>query len=48
MARFPDREAEIKALAQSIITGLTGNPDFPNPPVSPVERAEQHGGRLFP
>ena len=37
MARFPDREAEIKALAQSIITGLTGNPDFPDPPVSPAE-----------
>lgn len=37
MARFPDREAEIKALAQTIITGLTDNPDFPNPPVSPAE-----------
>ena len=41
MARFPDREAEIKALAQSIITGLTGNPDFPNPPVSPAELQTQ-------
>ena len=41
MARFPDREAEIKALAQSIITGLTGNPDFPNPPVSPAELQAQ-------
>ena len=27
MTRFPTREAEIKALAQSIITGLTGNPE---------------------
>ena len=41
MARFPDREAEIKALAQSIITGLTGNPDFPNPPVTPAELQAQ-------
>lgn len=37
MARFPIREAEIKALAQSIIAGLTNNPDFPNPPVTPAE-----------
>ena len=28
MARFPDREAESKALAQSIITALTGNAAF--------------------
>ena len=41
MARFPDREAEIKALAQSIITGLVDNPDFPNPPVSPTELQAQ-------
>lgn len=34
MARFPHREAEIKALAQSIIIGLSENPDFPSPPVS--------------
>ena len=27
MTRFSTREAEIKALAQSIITGLTGNPE---------------------
>jgi hypothetical protein len=34
MARFPDREAEIKALAQNIVTGLTaGAADFPAPPV---------------
>ena len=37
MARFPRREAEIKELAQNIITGLAGNPDFPNPPVAPEE-----------
>jgi hypothetical protein len=35
MARFPIREAEIKALAQNIIAGLTANPGlFPTPPVS--------------
>ncbi len=34
MARFPSREAEIKALAQSIVTGLAANAaDFPSPPV---------------
>ncbi len=34
MARFPEREAEIKALAQNIITGLTNNAaTFPAPPV---------------
>lgn len=37
MARFPTREADIKALAQKMIAGLEGNPDFPNPPVSPAE-----------
>ncbi|MCH8120368.1 MAG: fibronectin type III domain-containing protein [Planctomycetes bacterium] len=37
MARFPDREAEIKALAQSIVTGLAANAaDFPTPPVASV------------
>ena len=34
MARFPDREAQIKALAQNIVTGLSENAaDFPAPPV---------------
>ena len=34
MARFPDREAQIKALAQNMVTGLTENAaDFPAPPV---------------
>lgn len=37
MANFPRPEADIKALAQSIITGLTGNADFPSPPVSPAD-----------
>jgi len=38
MARFPDREAEIKALAQSMVTGLTDNvADFPAPPVTPID-----------
>ena len=35
MARFPDREAEVKALAQNIVTGLAANAaDFPTPPVA--------------
>jgi len=35
MARFPDREAEIKALAQNVVTGLAANAaDFPSPPVA--------------
>ncbi len=35
MARFPDREAEVKALAQNIVTGLvTSAADFPTPPVA--------------
>lgn len=34
MARFPSREAEILALAQSIITGMAENPDFPSSPIS--------------
>ena len=34
MAQFPRREAEIKALAQNIVTGLAANAgDFPSPPV---------------
>jgi hypothetical protein len=37
MARFPECEADIKALAQSIISGLTNNPDFPNPPFTPAQ-----------
>ena len=37
MARFPDREAEIKGLAQNIVTGLAENVgDFPAPPVTSV------------
>lgn len=32
MARFPTREADIRALVQKIIAGLENNPDFPNPP----------------
>ena len=40
MARFPDREAEIKALAQNIVTGLAANAaDFPAPPVTSVALA---------
>ena len=35
MAKFPIREAEVKALTQNIITGPTENPAmFPAPPVS--------------
>lgn len=37
MANFPRPEADIKALAQNIITGLTGNADFPSPPVNPAD-----------
>lgn len=38
MARFPDREAEVKALAQSMSSGLTANvADFPAPPVLPLD-----------
>lgn len=33
MANFPRREADIRTLAQSMITGLDGNADFPDPPV---------------
>lgn len=34
MARFPTREADIRALAQNMISGLAGNADFPDPPVA--------------
>ena len=38
MAQFPRNEAEIKELAQSIITGLTANPAiYAAPPVTAVE-----------
>jgi hypothetical protein len=37
MARFPRTEAQIKALAQSIVTGLAANAaDFPAPPVTSI------------
>jgi len=40
MARFPEREAEIKALAQNIVTGLAANAaDFPSPPVASLALA---------
>lgn len=32
MVRFPERETDVMALAQNIITGLTGNPaTYPAP-----------------
>jgi hypothetical protein len=35
MAHFPDREAQIKSLAQNMVTGLAANAaDFPAPPVA--------------
>ena len=38
MARFPRTEAQIKALAQNVSTGLTANPaDFPAPPVPALD-----------
>ena len=37
MARFPKREADIRILVQNIITGLTDNPDFPDPPFTPEQ-----------
>jgi hypothetical protein len=38
MARFPRTEAQIKALAQSMATGLAANPaDFPTPPVPSLD-----------
>jgi len=37
MARFPRTEAEIKALAQTIVTGMAANPaDYPTPPVASI------------
>ncbi len=39
--RFPTTEAELRALAQNIITGLANNPNFPSPPVSPAELQSQ-------
>ena len=37
MAQFPRREAEIKALAQNLASGLTASvADFPSPPVAPA------------
>jgi len=44
MARFPIKEAEIVALAQTMATGLAANPAvFPNPPVTPVVLANAIG-----
>ena len=38
MARFPRREADVKALAQNLATGLAENPGtFPAPPVAPAQ-----------
>ena len=38
MARFPRNEAELRVLAQKVITGLIENPAiYPNPPVSPAD-----------
>ncbi|CAK8722540.1 MAG: hypothetical protein CDV28_13924 [Candidatus Electronema aureum] len=34
---FPTSEAEIIALAEKMIAGLTDNPNFPSPPVSAAE-----------
>jgi hypothetical protein len=34
MPNFPKTEAEVIELAQSIITGMQENPDFPSPPIS--------------
>jgi hypothetical protein len=36
MPNFPKTEAEVISLAQSIINGMTNNPDFPSPPVTPA------------
>lgn len=43
MARFPIREADIKALAQNIIHGLEGNPDFPDPPFTSAQLQDPAG-----
>ena len=38
MARFPRTEAQVKSLAQNMVTGLAANPaDFPTPPVSSLD-----------
>lgn len=38
MARFPDRESEIKSLAQNMVTGLTASvANFPTPPIPPLD-----------
>ena len=38
MARFPRTEAEVKALAQNIVTGLAANPaEFATPPIASVD-----------
>lgn len=34
---FPTSEAEVIALAEKMIAGLTDNPNFPSPPVSAAE-----------
>ena len=34
---FPRRDADLIALAQKIISGMDGNPDFPSPPLTPDE-----------
>lgn len=34
---FPRRDADLIALAQKIISGMDGNPDFPSPPLTPAE-----------
>lgn len=36
MPNFPKTEAEVVSLAQSIINGITDNPDFPSPPIAPA------------
>jgi hypothetical protein len=41
MSTFPTREADIIALAQSVITGMSENPDFPSPPVSTSDLRNQ-------
>jgi len=37
MGKFPNRQVEVVALAESVVQGLTSNPAvFPNPPVPPA------------
>jgi ribosomal protein L17 len=38
---FPTSEAEVIALAEKMIAGLTDNPNFPAPPVSAAELRRQ-------